>query len=95
MLLSQGGVLAVDQQGFLGIEIDFVDAFVQLGNGVVQTRLHAVQVALVDGEPGVQVAALEEVVELGFPLVEFSDVAGQEVTARRIEQLQVAVVDDD
>ncbi|MNB93214.1 hypothetical protein D3C75_403350 [compost metagenome] len=88
------GVLAVDQQGFLGGEVDLVDALVQLGKGKVQTRLHTVQVALVDGEPGVQVAALEEVVELGLPLVEFGNVAGHEVAARRIQQLEVAVVDD-
>ncbi|CAI8923714.1 hypothetical protein EMIT0180MI3_360022 [Priestia megaterium] len=92
--LEPRGILAVDQQGFLGGEVDLVDALVQLGKGKVQTRLDAIQIALVDGEPGVQVAALEEVVELGFPFVEFGNVTGHEVAARWIQQLEVAVVDD-
>jgi len=92
--LEPRGILAIDQQVFLGGEVDLVDALVQLCKGEVQTRFDSIQVALVDGEPGVQVAAFEEVVKLGFPLVEFGNVAGHEVAARRIQQLEVAVVDD-
>ena len=88
------GVLAVYQKGFFLGEIEFVDALVQLTQREVQTRFDAVQVTLVDGEAGLQVAALEEVVELGLPLVELSDIAGQEVAARGVQQLEVAVVDD-
>ena len=92
--LEPRSVLAVDLQGFLGIEVQRADALVQLGKGEVQTRFDPVQVALVDNETGVQVTALEEVVKLEFPFVEFGNVAGQEVTARRVEQLEVAVIDD-
>jgi len=88
------GVLAVHQQGFFLGEVELVDAFVQLTQREVQTRFDAVQVALVDSEARLQVAALEEVVELRLPLVELSDIAGQEVAARRVQQLEVAVVDD-
>ncbi|MOA51723.1 hypothetical protein D3C78_1749040 [compost metagenome] len=56
--------------------------------------LDAVQVALVDGEARVEVAAFEEVVELPLPLVELGDVGRSEVAARRVEQLDIAVVDD-
>ncbi len=88
------GVLAVHQKGFLLREVELVDALVQLTQGEVQTRFDAVQVTLVDGERRLQVAAFEEVVELCLPLVELSDIAGQEVAARRVQQLEVAVVDD-
>ncbi|MNC35816.1 hypothetical protein D3C75_843120 [compost metagenome] len=57
--------------------------------------LDAVQVAFVDGEARVQVTALEEIVELRFPFVEFGDVGSGEVAARRVQQLDVAVIDDD
>ncbi|EJT85461.1 hypothetical protein PPS11_09370 [Pseudomonas putida S11] len=43
----------------------------------------------------VQVTALEEIVELRFPFVEFGDVGSGEVAARRVQQLDVAVIDDD
>lgn len=49
--------------------------------------------ALVDDEAGIEVAALEEVVEPVAPAIELGDVAGGEVHPRRIEHLQVAVVD--
>ncbi|MND94365.1 hypothetical protein D3C81_889330 [compost metagenome] len=94
LVLDPRGVLAVDQQGFLGGEIEVVDTFVQFSQGEVQTRFDPVQVALVDGETGVEIAAFEEIVELGLPLVELGDIAGQEIAARRIEQFDVAVVDD-
>ncbi len=78
----------------MGIEVDLVDALVQFGEGEVQATLDPIQVALVDGETGIEVAALEEVAKLALPLVEFGDVTGQEVAARRVEQLDIAVVDD-
>ncbi|MNJ54868.1 hypothetical protein D3C77_503290 [compost metagenome] len=49
--------------------------------------------ALVDGKTRLQIAGPEEVVELGAPLVEFRDVGGGEIAARRIKELEVALVD--
>ncbi len=79
--LEPWSVLAVDLQGFLGVEVERVNPFVQLGKGEIQARFNTIQVALVDGETGVQIAAFKEVVKLEFPFVEFGNVAGQEVTA--------------
>ncbi|MNF81332.1 hypothetical protein D3C84_636010 [compost metagenome] len=92
--LDPGRVLTVDQQGLFGGEVEVVDALVQLGKGEVQTRFDPVQITLVDGEAGIEIATFEEIVELGLPLVELGDVTGQEIAAGRIEQLDVAVVDD-
>jgi len=92
--LEPWSFLAVDLQAFLGFKVQRINTFVQLGKGEVQTRLDAIQIALVDDETGVEVAAFEEVVKLVLPLVKFGNVACQKVTARRVQQLQVAVIDD-
>ena len=85
--LEPWSVLAVDLQGFLGIEVQRVNALVQLGKRKVQARFDAIQIAFVDNETGVQIAAFEEVVKLEFPFVEFGNIAGQKVTARPFAQL--------
>ena len=47
----------------------------------------------VDDETGFEIAALEEVVELVAPLAELFEVGCQEIAARGIEHLDVAVED--
>ncbi|VTQ27132.1 Uncharacterised protein [Pseudomonas aeruginosa] len=92
-VLRPGGLFAVDQQALVDAEVDLVDALVEHRQGIVEPTFQAVEVALVDDEAGIEVAALEEVVEPVAPAIELGDVAGGEVHPRRIEHLQVAVVD--
>ncbi|MNC13905.1 hypothetical protein D3C75_616660 [compost metagenome] len=84
-------LLAVDLEAFVGAEVELLDALVEQGEGELQAFLHAFELALVDDEAGLQLAALQVVVEAMAPGLEVGNVAGGEVAARRVETLQVVV----
>ena len=92
-VFGPGRFLAIDLQLLVDSEVDLVDALAQLGQRVVQALFHAGQMAAIDGEPWLEVATFQQIIEFAAPLIEFGDVAGSEIAARWIEQLQVVVID--
>ncbi len=92
-VLGPGGFLAIDQQLFVDAEVEAVDALFQQAQRVVEAVLQAFQMPFVDDEARLEVAALEEIIELVAPLAELLEVRRQEIAARRIEHLDVAVED--
>ena len=91
-VLGPGGFLAIDQQLFVDAEVEAVDALFQQAQRVVEAVLQAFQMPFVDDEARLEVAALEEIIELVAPLAELLEVR-REIAARRIEHLDVAVED--
>ena len=92
-VLDPGGVLAVDQQCLITVEVNLVDALFEHVQGELQTALQAFEVAFVDGKARLQVAIFQQVVKARAPLIELGNIGGDEVAARRVEHLQVALID--
>ena len=92
-VLGPGGLLAIGFQAFADAEIELVDALAEQPQGVFDTPSQALEVTGIDSEARLQVAALEKVVEAQAPGIELLDIGGGEVHPRRVQQLQVALVD--
>src|SRR5690606_23182291 len=81
LVLGPGGLLAVDQQFLIDAEVEAVDALVQQRQGILETALETFEMALVDGEARLEVAVLEEIVELVAPLAELVDIRRRQIAA--------------
>ncbi len=87
-VLGPGRVLAVELEALVDREVRFLlERREREGHALAVALLEAVE----DGEGGVELAGRDRVVELVAVLLELGDVAREEIAARAVERLEVAV----
>ena len=85
------GMLALDLDRFVRREVHVLDAVVQLGNQELESLLESRLIAIENVERGVQIAALQRVIECETILLERLNIRREKVCVTGVEQIEIFV----